>query len=195
MPTQRAPHELNERLQALIEQGQHQEAYRLILERHGPGLRGYLRAAAGDAAQGDELYAALREALWQHLPGLKLGPRGDGGETGSIRAWLYRSARNRVIDWRQRYSRDHVRPMATGQEFQLRAPGPATLLERKEEAEQVQRLLMELSEEERDALILHYERDLSFREVGEVLGISEGAAKQACHRARQRLRDLVRGEA
>jgi len=46
----------------------------------------------------------------------------------------------------------------------------------------------------REPLVLHYLGDLSYREVGEALGLSEDAARQRVHRARARLRILLRAE-
>jgi RNA polymerase sigma-70 factor (ECF subfamily) len=50
-----------------------------------------------------------------------------------------------------------------------------------------------LPELSRQVLLLHHVAGLSFREVGAVLGLSEGAAKVRAHRALEQLRRLAQG--
>jgi RNA polymerase sigma-70 factor (ECF subfamily) len=59
----------------------------------------------------------------------------------------------------------------------------------------LERLLSLLPEGQRDVLVMFWLQDLSFAEIGEALGIKEGAARVRAHRAYARLRELaaVRG--
>jgi len=51
-----------------------------------------------------------------------------------------------------------------------------------------------LEPELRETVALHYFQELSFREVGAVLGIPAGTVKSRLHRALGRLRDLLRAK-
>ena len=55
----------------------------------------------------------------------------------------------------------------------------------------VHKALERVSKDHREALVLHHLSGLSFKEVGRVLGISEGAAKVRAHRAMATLRDVL----
>lgn len=180
---------------ALLRQNEASQAYQRIIQELGPGLRGYLRAAARSDLHGDELYEELCVTLWEQLPGFarwldskEALPEG----ASSIRAWLYRSARNRAIDWLRRRSRANA-PLPSGADFAAADPSASQVLSHKQQQQQVLLALAELTDAERDALILRAERDLSFKEVGEVLGISAAAAKERYHRAKERLRKLLGG--
>ena len=55
----------------------------------------------------------------------------------------------------------------------------------------VRKALARLPEGRRDPLVLHHVLGMSFKEVGAVLGISEGAAKVRAHRALAELREAM----
>jgi RNA polymerase sigma-70 factor (ECF subfamily) len=107
-----------------------------------------------------------------------------------VRAWLYRSARNRGIDWLRRHSRDNV-PLPSGAEQLLIAPGQSSVARRREQQALVARVLNEMTEAERDVYILRAERGLSFKEIGEVIGVADTTAKERYQRAKDRLKRLV----
>jgi RNA polymerase sigma-70 factor (ECF subfamily) len=71
------------------------------------------------------------------------------------------------------------------------APSPSAVATREEIRDRVQAALGTLGEEDREVLALRYLEGLSARAVGEVLGVSEAAAKKRALRALRRLRDLL----
>jgi RNA polymerase sigma-70 factor (ECF subfamily) len=71
--------------------------------------------------------------------------------------------------------------------------GPSAALQRREVAERVRAALQALPDADREVLVLRYVERLSAQEVGEVLGLSEAAAKKRALRALRRLRDALGG--
>jgi RNA polymerase sigma-70 factor (ECF subfamily) len=69
--------------------------------------------------------------------------------------------------------------------------GPSAALQREERRRQVRSALDALSAPDREVLVLRYLEELSAREVGAVLGISEAAAMKRALRALQRLRHAL----
>ncbi len=67
-------------------------------------------------------------------------------------------------------------------------PGAEALLDARRRSERVRRALGVLKPSERDAVVLRFEGELSFREVGEACGIDEAAARKRVSRALERLR-------
>jgi RNA polymerase sigma-70 factor (ECF subfamily) len=63
-------------------------------------------------------------------------------------------------------------------------PQPPELVETRDRAHQVQRRVLELPGNQRLAVLLHYFRNLRYREIGEVLGIGERAVEGLLRRAR-----------
>jgi RNA polymerase sigma-70 factor (ECF subfamily) len=187
----RADDELERRVAQLLAERQLEAAYLIIVERLGPGVRGYLHALTRQEAQADDLFQALRVTLWESLPRLaEHAATTDGAATSSVRAWLYRSARNRAIDWLRRHSRNNV-PLPSGASDLIPAPGQSSAARRRERLELLGKVLGELTESERDVYILRAERGLSFKEIGEVLGVADTAAKERYQRAKERLKRLV----
>ena len=115
--------------------------------------------------------------------------RGDA----ALGTWLYRLAMNQILD--------HVRSRAarTGQltdglddAAMLADAGGHRLADRAIDRIDLERALAELPEGCRAAFVLHDVQGLEHREVSEVLGIAEGTSKSQVHKARLRLRGLLR---
>ena len=111
----------------------------------------------------------------------------------ALGTWLYRLAMNQLLD--------HVRSRAarTGQLTDglddatvLADAGGHKLAERAIDRIDLERALAELPEGCRAAFVLHDVEGLEHKEVSEVLGIAEGTSKSQVHKARLRLRGLLR---
>jgi len=110
-----------------------------------------------------------------------------GPDLTSARAWLLTIARNLCTDherhrgrWRRLLSRLVQRPSATG--------NVETVAEQRADIERVTTTLAGFPDRERQLIGLRVAADLSYREIAEVLGTSEAAAKVATHRALTKLR-------
>jgi RNA polymerase sigma-70 factor (ECF subfamily) len=107
----------------------------------------------------------------------------------SVRAWLFGIARRicaRRVETRVR--REQRLRLVHGDEG---IPGADALLSARRDAERVRHALDQLKPSERDAVVLRYERDLSFREVGAACGVDEATARKRVSRALERLRSLL----
>jgi RNA polymerase sigma-70 factor (ECF subfamily) len=114
---------------------------------------------------------------------------GEGDES-TFRTWLYAIARNVISNERRRERRHPEDPIELA--LDLRAPDdPATAAETRLEARRALEAVMELSPDRRQVVVLRFVNELSAREIGEVMGKSEGAVRVLIHRAlasvRQRL--------
>lgn len=74
-----------------------------------------------------------------------------------------------------------------------RGPGPEGQLLAGERQDEVRRLLRELSETDRAAIIMRYWYDLSYDEIGDALSLTNSAVKSRLHRARQALAEAWDG--
>jgi RNA polymerase sigma-70 factor (ECF subfamily) len=138
-------------------------------------LLGGGRPAAEDLAQ--ESFMRL------HHKGLRTLPEGEA------RFWLFRVARNLALN---ELSRGQTRRRLFGQvaaAFGAHAPDPEREYEAAERRELILDLLKLLPEPQRAALLLREQEEMSYREIADVLGVSEAKVKVDIFRARGALRD------
>ena len=100
-----------------------------------------------------------------------------------FRRWLYRAITNLARDY-------HRRRAVEGKLLFWNPPAvdPIDEVVRRAEDRELLRAVLALPFKDRQAIYLHYFDGLTFAEVGEVLDVSEIAARVRVHRALQRLR-------
>jgi RNA polymerase sigma-70 factor (ECF subfamily) len=107
---------------------------------------------------------------------------------GSITVWLYRIARNLVIDHFRKKRRtvdiDDVWDLASSENVEAGALDRAQLAEIKE-------ALAKLPAEQRDIVILRVWEDLPYREIAGIMGKTESACKMMFSRVMSRLKDAL----
>lgn len=122
-----------------------------------------------------------------------------------LRAWRYRrslAGRARFSTWLYRVTRnvcsDFLRARAQGRvawpvepEDVAASPDPVSRLHAIERRDAVREAVAELPSPTRDALILSRYHGLTYGEIGEVCGLSEGAVKVRIHRALRTLRETL----
>jgi RNA polymerase sigma-70 factor (ECF subfamily) len=134
-----------------------------------------------DWAVAQEIVQEAFGRYWQHRD--QLGP------TGAHKAWLVRVAVNLAIDHRRGIIsalRQRVAPPD--------APDPGDLALTRIEIRDMRAALLRVSKRDRAILALRFEQDLSFPEIGQILGAPEGTVRTQLHRALDRLRHELRGD-
>ena len=154
-----------------------ERAAALLVEGHGQAIGRACMALLGSQSEAED---ALQETLMAALDGLE-SFRGDG----TLRAWLLSVARRRCA------KRLEARTRERDVKARLPDPGPALSAERVSMAARARRLLDEIRPTEREALVLRFAAELSFREVGQACGIDEAAARKRVSRGLARLRSLL----
>jgi RNA polymerase sigma-70 factor (ECF subfamily) len=111
----------------------------------------------------------------------------DFRRASSLKTWLFRIATNLWHDtWRRRRPVPEAAPEASHD------PGALIQLERQELRAEIEGAIACLPEKQRATAVLRLIHDLSFKEIGEVLGSPIGTVKANYHFAVTRLRDLLR---
>lgn len=154
-----------------------------------PALRGFLRRRVPHGEVADDL---VEQTFVELIEGCER-IRGDGR---SLRAWLFRAARNNLHDWRKRADRRG--------EHQLTARHTATLEDTDgDPADQVAvadldptlvAALAQLTDEQRDVVELRLVAGLSLAQVADITGRRVGAVKALQHRAVRRLMAVLADE-
>lgn len=113
-----------------------------------------------------------------------------------IEPWLYQIVRNRVRDLSRRdrlrshESLDVWLEQGRPESVDLSAD-PASDAEKHDLQERVWRVISQLSEAQREIIVLRDYHDLSYHEIAEVLSIPQGTVMSRLHAARKNLREII----
>jgi RNA polymerase sigma-70 factor (ECF subfamily) len=154
------------------------EALDELLARHQAGAYRVALTVLGNEADAQD---AAQEGLVRALRGLN-GFRGDA----SFRTWLFAIVANEARSLVRRRLRRRETPLEADVPGHGRAADERAAL--RDEAARAREMLSRLPEKQRLAVQLRVDEGLSFREVGEVIGSSEGAARVNYHHGIRRLR-------
>jgi len=109
-------------------------------------------------------------------------------EGASFRSWLFRIAHNQLANALRARSRQPTTRLDDVPEPVATVSDPELLTGLADDARRVRAAVATLSEDRRQVIVLRFVDGLSTREIGEVLGRSQGAVRVLQHRA---LRDLA----
>jgi RNA polymerase sigma-70 factor (ECF subfamily) len=107
--------------------------------------------------------------------------------------WLIRVVKNASLNYAKRKERERrAYQRAFKEDTRQQETGEGALV-KKETSEEVQKALEQLPENLRMVLILKEYAEMNYKEIGKVLGISEGNVKVRVFRARERLAAILEG--
>lgn len=132
----------------------------------GPSVLQYLRSLLRDEGDAGEAFSSFAEHLW-------VGLKSYRGE-GSFRSWTFRLARNAALNLRNEAWHRQVRPFDTGEATALAdevRTRSSSRMEKQRQAQELEELRRELSEEDRTLLILRVDQELSWPEISDVLSM------------------------
>jgi RNA polymerase sigma-70 factor (ECF subfamily) len=156
-------------------------AFERLIDRYRPGLHALCFDRTGDFHTAEDLAQDAVLRAHQHLHTLS--------DDHAFAAWLRRIALNCCRAWQQRPWPETVEidPENCPQ------PTQDVLFEamRRDAAREVRAAIAKLPENNRIALLMHYIRANSYREIAEFLGVPETTVVGRLHRARGRLRSLL----
>ncbi len=159
------------------------EALEALLARHLDAVYALAMRILGDR---DLAQDAAQDACLNALRGLS---RFRGG--ASFRTWLLRITANAARSLGRRRGRRAEYALVDADALPADAPDPAETLALRSEAERIERALARLPEKQRLAVTLRIHHGLSYREIAEVTGSTEGAARVNYHLGIKRLRERL----
>ncbi|HEV2284843.1 MAG TPA: sigma-70 family RNA polymerase sigma factor [Steroidobacteraceae bacterium] len=166
------------------------QAFTALYRRHELRVWRYLERNVGNRALAEELMQEVWFAVARDAEGWR--------PTARFTTWLFAIARNRLVDAlrarRPQLSLDVVGHEDAAVVEQLTADaicGPLAAAEAGDRAAALKAALARLAPEQRDALLLQLEGDLSVEEVAAITGTGFETAKSRLRYARTRLRELL----
>jgi RNA polymerase sigma-70 factor (ECF subfamily) len=128
-----------------------------------------------------------------------------GSSANELRAWLRRLLRNNLANFRRAFQNDkrgvdRERPLATGSSSGQGEAGmtanihsPSWQAMKKEQLEAMNQALQRLPEDYRRVILLRYQEERSFEEIGKLLGKTANGAQKLWGRAIDRLQQEMKG--
>jgi RNA polymerase sigma factor (sigma-70 family) len=148
-----------------------------------PDLHRYCARMTGSVADGEDVVQDTLARAYYELSQLR--------ELPALRAWLFRIAHNRALDFLGRYERRMGEPLDAAPEAAAdRDAAPDTALSREEAVRAAVSRFLELAPAPRSCVILKDVLDHSVEEIAALLELTVPAVKAALHRGRERLRAL-----
>jgi RNA polymerase sigma-70 factor (ECF subfamily) len=171
---------------ALIDRAQagDREAFAVLVERYWNGLYRWLYHLTHDGHTAEDL---AQEAFLKAYRGLASFRAGS-----HFRAWLFRIAHNSFLNQRRGAARCN---QPVPEQVADSEAGPDEQAVQRETLQRLSQAVGRLPPEFRSAFLLRVEEGLSFREVAQVLGITEQTARWRVFKARQKLLTVLAPQA
>ncbi|MBB5377410.1 RNA polymerase sigma-70 factor (ECF subfamily) [Deinococcus metalli] len=174
-----------ERLAQLVA-GDEAAWYAFVQEYEGR-MYGYLYRLEGSSEDALDLTQEVFYRAWRSIRTFRPGER--------VLPWLYQVARNTQIESHrrkqlQRFSLEEARE-DVGFEVTSAARSPVQAAESADAQDRVQRALLKLPEEYREAVVLRFVEDLPYEEIAQIQGVAVGTAKSRVFRAKEQLAQLL----
>jgi RNA polymerase sigma-70 factor (ECF subfamily) len=153
-----------------------EDAFRELVDRYSPRLRYFLRKRAADRA--DDLLQEVWLDVLRQLPRLN--------DVGAFTAWIYQIARGKALldlrkNGRMPQASEDLESVVSADEPEFSA----------EDAERVHAGLDRLNDEQREVLLLRFLEDLSYEQIGRVIGCPVGTVRSRLHYAKRALARLL----
>jgi len=159
-----------------------EEAFTLVYRRHQAPIYRFALRMTGSAWAAEEIVQDVFMTLIRD-------PKKYDARLGTVSAFLYGVARNRVLKYRERLPREvaleEKNEDGTGSGVILKdTVTPAVWAEKRERSAQVRAAVLELPDEFREAVVLCELQDMSYEEAAAIIGCPIGTIRSRLHRGR-----------
>jgi RNA polymerase sigma-70 factor (ECF subfamily) len=161
-----------------------EEAFSILYQENVKKIYNYIYYRTGNNHDAEDLTARVFQRALGHITKYQK-------TNVPFTAWLYRIAHNLVANWHRDNSRRKEVPIEGQVDLKQKSDVPEREIEKRQELEFLLKAIRKLSNDRQMLLILKYVEDLSNKEIGDVMGKSEGAIKSLYHRTLLELRDVL----
>jgi RNA polymerase sigma-70 factor (ECF subfamily) len=161
--------------------GEQEAAFRALVLKYQKPLYRHLRRIVLSHEETDDLLQNVFMKVWDHLGSF----RGDS----KLKNWLYRIATNEAISHLRRIERQRNISLDDDESAFLRERLAATTsVDGDKLSQRFQEALLRLPERQRVVFELRYYEEMPYKDMAEVLNLSEGALKASYHHAYKKLK-------
>jgi RNA polymerase sigma-70 factor (ECF subfamily) len=156
-------------------------AFGSLYERYLDEIYRYVYFRLFDHQEAEDLTETTFLKAWEALPKSRK-------KIKNFRAWIYRIARNLIIDDVRKKRPEILEDDAVAQENHIQVE---SILEEKQESQALVRALAQLEYQYRQVIVLRFFNQVSHAEVADILDIDEGHVRVLQYRGLKRLRQLL----
>ena len=159
------------------------DAFAFLVETYETSVYRLALRMCGNAHDAEEVAQEAFVSAWKGLPAFR-------GES-KFSSWLYQLTTNAAIDFLRREKR-HRAAVPIEDEPEPTSPDtPQQAVEEGEVRQALQQALDSLTPEHRQIFLLRQMRQLSYEEIGRLLGLESGTVKSRLSRAKKQLREIL----
>lgn len=170
------------------------DAFAVLVDKYKKPLINLLFRIVHDQTEAEDLAQATFVQVYKSLDKFNFSSR--------FSTWIFTIARNLALNELRRRARHPADSMELEIESEegvilhqyedKKSPIPCDHLVKEELIKKVEEALSKLPENQRTAIILFQQEDMSYEEIAEVLGCSISATKSLIHRARETLKAMLK---
>lgn len=170
------------------------ESFELLIKEYQKGAYNIAYRMLGDVEDAKDASQEAIIKIYRSIGGFQM--------KSSFKTWFFRVVTNTCLDYRRKRSRNKVvyidntfesEDGSMKRQYEEPSDGPEEALIKNELREDLQRMIMEMPEKYRTAVILRDIRGFSYGEIGEILELPDGTVKSRINRGRLMLRDIING--
>lgn len=166
-------------------EGDH-SSYRRLFKEYYKGLYGYGLKLRNDPQLVEDCIQELFINIWER--------REDLRHITSPNVYLYVSLRRNILSQKKKESRLQEIARESNENFDIHFGIEELLIKnesKKEQKEELQKALNQLSNQQKEVLYLHYYNGMSYGEIEEILAINRQSVRNHMYRAMQTLRSVL----
>jgi len=151
-----------------------------------PRVFAYIYARVGNVHLTEDLASEVFERAFTKADSLR--------SDAAFSTWLFTIARNAIISHGRKYGREKIVDPEVMREI---APATASVegdLLRKEELQNVARMVREFPQREQDIISLKFDAELPNQQIAEIMGLSEPNVRVIIFRTLRKLREMLSAE-
>ena len=157
------------------------ESYGKIYDRYFQDIYAYIYFRTSHQETAEDIAAETFFKVWEYIKKGKL--------VKNVRAFLYETARNLTADHHRK--RKVVSLNEVSETFPSKAQSPYETTIERDRRERLYKALKEAKEEHQEAVTLRYIHELSYKEIGVVLGKRSGAVRILVFRGLKELKRIL----
>ena len=150
----------------------------VLFEKHNKNLYNFFRRQTGDSQESEDL---VQEVFFRMLK-----YRHTYRDEGDFKVWMFKIAHNARNDYYKKHSHQTI-PIDEAEEMVSNDPSPDKIIEKKSEIEFLQQALSALPNNKKEVILMSRFQNLGYKEIGTILGCTEGTVKVRMYRAMKEL--------